>query len=150
MPHLDQSKRAQEICTIHDLLTHLKNAKTDFGGKLPVVLDFDITKTIDGASSYRGYYEDLALYPKEYGDALDYRAYPITVDGLIFLLESTIGQTLTGHKGGVFLMVHSTPVWVSNSGEVSNHAVCGVCRPDQRINALYPPDTLVILTRVLE
>ena len=35
------------------------------------------------------------------------------------MLKSTVGKTMTGYKGGDFLMGETTPVWVANYGKVS-------------------------------
>ncbi len=77
--------------------------------KLPVL--FDIKKyhptSID---SWRGSYDELAL---EYED----KGKPMLLSAFLKVLKNTIGKTITGYKGGDFLMGKTTPVWVANYGE---------------------------------
>lgn len=69
-------------------------------------------------SSYRGYYDHLAI---EY--TADHRA---TVADFIRILRDAVGSTMEGYKGGDFTMTRQTPVWVSNWGTSSGVAVTGV------------------------
>ena len=76
--------------------------------------------------SYRGYYSDLALEPT---------TTPIKVNQLIDQLEAVIDTELTGYKGGEFLMLADTPVWVSHYGTTGS-ALVG-----------FNPTTLSFLTK---
>jgi hypothetical protein len=63
---------------------------------------------IEGLGSYRGYYSDLALHP---------------VDGPVWTAaqlhracSGVLGTTLTGYKGGEFIMKKDTPLWLASYG----------------------------------
>ena len=71
-------------------------------------------------SSYRGYYEDLAL---RYTDC---SADTPTVEDLLQESEKVLGEYLTGYKGGEYLMTAFTRVWVSEYGDSSGVALVGV------------------------
>ena len=76
--------------------------------KLPVL--FDIKKYYPvGIDSWRGNYCELALEYEKKGK-------PMLLSGFLKMLKDTIGKTLTGYKGGDFLMGKTTPVWVANYG----------------------------------
>jgi hypothetical protein len=69
------------------------------------------------ATSYRGYYSDLAFMPTK--DAT-------TAGELLKICEATLGTTLEGYKGGDFLMDANTPLWISEYGSSSGRAVIGI------------------------
>ena len=54
--------------------------------------------------SYRGYYEDLAIIPALGGEQ--------RAERFIEEIESAIGTTFQGYKGGDFTMNHDTMIWV--------------------------------------
>ncbi len=60
-------------------------------------------------SSYRGYYEDLAIEPCNTGE--------VTVSSFRGMLKGAMGATFRGYKGGDFKMGKLTNVWVSNYGD---------------------------------
>jgi len=68
--------------------------------------------------SYRGYYEDLAIGYK--------RLEPCTVATFLKMLEDVEGQTLTGWKGGDYVMDADTTVWMANPGDSCGMAVVDV------------------------
>ncbi len=70
----------------------------------------------DSVDSYRGYYDQLAIEPG--GE--------ITVGEMRARLRLAVGATMTGYKGGDYLMRLDTPVWSSPYGEASGLAVVGV------------------------
>lgn len=70
--------------------------------------------------SYRGYYDDLAIAPAFNGRE--------TVAGTLAKLESALGATFTGYKGGEFVMDDATPLWVAGYGHASGLAVMQVLR----------------------
>jgi len=89
----------------------------DFGGYVP-----------DGIDSWRGSYSELAI-----GHAnKPYREYPKLSD-FINMLESAIGSTFYGWKGGEFEMNEDTPIWVDNYGEYTETVVVGVIDDGFRI-----------------
>ncbi len=60
----------------------------------------------------------------------------------IALLKRTVGATLYGYKGGEFLMIEDTPVWVANYGEshgfrnegdIWSQAVVGVSEDERHV-----------------
>jgi hypothetical protein len=74
----------------------------------------------DGVDSYRGYYSDLALEPVR--GATNVRA-------IRQALESAIGETYQGYKGGDYTMGPTTPLWVANYG-TTGAMVTGVIERD--------------------
>jgi hypothetical protein len=106
--------------TLGELIDLLKRrdpdekVRYDFGPFCPTTLD-----------SYRGYYDDLALG----FDEIDWDTYP-TVKSLVAELESAIGKTFTGWKGGDYVMDRETPLWVANPGDSHGTAITGLaeCR----------------------
>ena len=61
-------------------------------------------------SSYRGYYEDLAIeYVEGYGEKM-------RLDHFLTTLRSAVGETFEGYKGGDFVMGKNTPLWASEYG----------------------------------
>ena len=71
--------------------------------------------TID---SYRGYYEFPAIDWREDGSA--------NVGELFNEIESAIGATFTGYKGGNYPMTRSSPLWVSGYGNCTGLGIVGV------------------------
>jgi hypothetical protein len=69
-------------------------------------------------SSYRGYYDHLALEPVEGRDQ--------TVGVLLAVLRAAVGTIYEGYKGGEFRMSRETPVWVSPWGYSTATAVTGI------------------------
>nr|USU32854.1 hypothetical protein NG677_03920 [Methylobacterium sp. OTU13CASTA1] len=67
--------------------------------------------------SYRGYYEDLSFKPAE-GESPTVAAFLTTCRGVH-------GQTLTGYKGGDFLMGDDAVLWVAGYGQSSGLAMTG-------------------------
>ena len=75
-------------------------------------------------SSYRGYYEDLAIeYVEGYGEKM-------RLDHFLTTLRSAVGETFEGYKGGEYTMSRDTCVWVSNHGKASSTRVSGVVVDD--------------------
>lgn len=72
-----------------------------------------------GLHSYRGYYDHLAIGWRQ-DDAYT------TVQDLLKLLESAIGGTFHGWKGGEYRMSRETPVWIDQAGDASGVTICGV------------------------
>lgn len=66
-------------------------------------------------SSYRGYYEDLALSYQVDGD--------MSAAELLALCREALGKTFQGWKGGNYKMYEYTRLWISNRGRVSNRLV---------------------------
>jgi hypothetical protein len=63
---------------------------------------------VEGFCSYRGYYSDLALNPASGPEW--------TAGQLLQACKAVINTTLTGYKGGDFLMTKNTPVWLASYG----------------------------------
>jgi hypothetical protein len=80
-----------------------------------------------GLDSYRGYYEELAI---EYSAAT---ANLLTAGEFVTDLESAIGNTYEGYKGGSFTMTERTPLWCANYGESGGWAPAEVVERDDRV-----------------
>jgi hypothetical protein len=72
----------------------------------------------NGLSSYRGYYDHLAIN-------IDIDRGP-TVAELLERLREAIGDAFTGWKGGEYTMSADTPVWVADPGYATGWGVSGV------------------------
>lgn len=74
--------------------------------------------------SYRGYYRYLAISYQEH----DWRKEnsETTVGKLLKEAEKVLGKTLTGYKGGDFLMTEKTPLFVSNYGDSEGVGVVAI------------------------
>ena len=69
--------------------------------------------------SYRGFYENLAFETRE-GE--------MTVGEMISFLQSVIGETFEGYKGGDFIMNENTKLWVSTYGSTSDIYIADAVR----------------------
>ena len=88
----------------------------------PVRFDFCRFEPYD-FSSYRGYYEDLAIRPSENGMK--------TVGEFWTKLLACTGETFTGWKGGDYVATPDTALWVSDLGEAHNTAIIGLLDRDE-------------------
>jgi len=98
----------------------------DFGTAIPTDLD-----------SWRGSYDELALgyrltgYDVNSSNGDHHKE--CKAEDLLKNLESAIGKTFTGWKGGEFIMNENTPVWVDNPGNTSDTAIVNVFDDGWRI-----------------
>lgn len=86
-----------------------------------------------GFSSYRGYYDHLALtYRPDDGRSC-------TVAELLNQARAANGETFHGWKGGEYVMSDRTPVWVDNPGDFSSRALVAVepCGDEYVIHTAY-------------
>lgn len=87
-----------------------------------VSVSFDFCRvyptTVD---SWRGIYAELAL-----GWTEGYEGRCETVGALVKELESAVGRTFTGYKGGDYVMDADTPLHVDNYGMASNTDIVAV------------------------
>lgn len=79
----------------------------DFGGTRPTSL-----------SSYRGYYEDLAVGFSDEGAA--------TVGDFLAVLKAAVGESFYGYKGGSYRMSERSTVWVANPSYTSDTFIKGI------------------------
>jgi len=151
------AKRAEQMktspqLTLGELILKLESAisyedlsSTIARKDLPVVFDVEPYRPVN-IDSWRGSYNELAL--KYVGN----KSRAFTVTELLGLLKSVIGRTLTGYKGGEYLMGKTTPVWVANYGES-----CGFRQRDNYednytavVDVIEKKDKVVIKTASLE
>ena len=85
---------------------------------LPVVLEDG--RGVHGFQSYRGYYEDLSIQPRE-----------MSKDVVEVLAEARacLGECFEGYKGGDFYMSKDSLLWVARYGETGGNMVTGI-RPE--------------------
>jgi hypothetical protein len=91
-----------------------------------VRLSHNTRLTVGGLSSYRGFYENLALEPmavKMEGEAF---GYPVTVRSLVVKLRDAVGKEFSGYKGGEFKMGPRETIWVSSWGHCDQRYITGV------------------------
>lgn len=86
-----------------------------------LIVEFSDGTNPGDLDSYRGYYRFISI---EHGND------PMTVGSLLSRVESSIGATFTGYKGGEYTMSRMTPVWVSDYGMASGDGVIGVAEQD--------------------
>lgn len=93
--------------TLGELINTLKSFPKDY---LVVIKPYDLIP--QGFTSYRGYYDELALEYDIEGHC--------TVEELLKVAKKVVGKELMGYKGGEFVMTNNTPIWISNYGNTSN------------------------------
>ena len=76
-------------------------------------------------SSYRGYYEQLAVTIQSKN--------LVKVAEFLKLCKKACGYVFTGYKGGEYLMDTDTPVWASNYGHASRAAIVDVIEHEDAI-----------------
>lgn len=74
--------------------------------------------------SYRGFYRFLAL---------ERTTDPVMVNQFRDMVESAIGGTFEGYKGGEYTMSRMTPVWVAPYGDTSDRGIVGVSVEGNRV-----------------
>lgn len=104
--------------TLGDLIAALRNVEPD----KQVRFDFCylVPTPVD---SWRGIYAELAI-----GFTTDHYAKGslFTVGELLANLQSAVGATFTGYKGGQYIMWEGTPLHVDNHGNSSDTVVVGL------------------------
>lgn len=115
------------------------DALSKMPGDLPVVIASDFPHYSGMAPgrliSYRGYYSDLAIAPRDEDNG------GVTVANFLADLRAANGKTFTGYKGGDFTMDDGTVLWVSSYGTSSALAVMSFTRVD---------DAVAIVTKIIE
>lgn len=106
--------------TLGELIATLKRKDPD----RDVTFGFDYARP-SCVDSYRGYYEDLAIGYKRHESC--------TVASLLKMLEEVDGQTLTGWKGGDYVMDSDTVLWMANPGESGSMAIVDVVETPYQI-----------------
>lgn len=101
-------------------LMKTQRLKTSSGRHRHVVVEGPVWLAPESVESYRGYYEDLAI-------RLVNGAYNApTVMDFIAMLESAVGKTFEGYKGGLYRMGRNTNVWFANHGETGSYGPSGI------------------------
>ena len=54
---------------------------------------------------------------------------PYYVSDILEMAKECIGKTFTGYKGGEFLMLEDTPLWISNYGECARTVIAEIKEP---------------------
>lgn len=124
---LGRDTRGQYHLTLGKLVDSLIGLPSD----LSVVFDFDGSAPTN-PHSYRGYYSDLAF---ESADSA-----PL-VEEFLTVCNSTLSSTLTGYKGGDFIMDERTPLWASEYGTCSGRAILAIEERGEKA---------VIITKLIE
>jgi hypothetical protein len=117
------SASPREQWTVDRLATALAQEK---GDALVYIEHSDGAKFAGVLSSYRGYYEQLAI---------EFDALPQTVSQLVLRLRGQVGETVTGYKGGKYRISNDTPVWAAGWGECGEMIV-GVDSRDGRVTLM--------------
>lgn len=133
----EQLKTSPQL-TLGEIILKLEGIKNK---KLPVIFDVEKYYPV-GIDSWRGSYYELALEYEKNGE-------PILLEGFEKMLKEIIGKTLTGYKGGNFLMGKITPVWVANYGEVKGFR-SNDYKDTAVIDVLENKDKVIIKTKTIE
>lgn len=112
----EKLKRSDQL-TLGELIAKLERLRDQDAGRV-VKYDFAYFHP-KRLASWRGAYDELALNYENTSE-------PLSVGELIELLQSAIGKTFEGYKGGEYVMGKTTPLWVSDYGEGCNTAIVGV------------------------
>lgn len=105
-----------ETATLGSVIDALRAAKPE----AQVLFDFcgcGPTKV----ASYRGWYDHLAL---GWSDSFD-GDWPTAAD-LLADLEAALGKQFPGYRGGDYLMISDTPLWVDKWGDCTGTGIVGV------------------------
>lgn len=108
--------------TLGELLLWLENLKDK---KKKVFFNFDDAYPLD-LQSWRGSYAEICFDYESGGTAP-------TVEQVITEVESAIGKTFHGYKGGDFRMGRHTPVWVAHYGQSNDTGIVGVKEEDEKV-----------------
>lgn len=108
MSRATRSARSSYHLTLGKLTAILSNAN----GTLPVV--FDHGGSPGELHSYRGFYEDLSMEPRE-----DKRL----ANELLAECRAAYGKTFVGYKGGDYRMADDTPLWSAHYGRTGRAIV---------------------------
>lgn len=73
-------------------------------------------------SSYRGYYDELAIQSGSKA---------VRVEEALLNARAALNSTFTGYKGGDFKMFEFTPIWISEYGECEHEKVCRIYSEDE-------------------
>lgn len=106
------------ISKLEDIYEHSDVMTERYNHEPTVNFDFEYLFPV-GIDSWRGSYDELAI-----GFATD--GNPMTVGEFLNMLKDTVGKTLSGYKGGDFLMDEETPLWVANPGNAGDTQIVGV------------------------
>lgn len=114
-----------------ELIEKIKACGLTYGEEnLPKTMMFDFGSAVPTClNSSRGDYSELALGYRLDGYDRHFKendAKPSLATDLLSDLESAIGSTFEGYKGGEYKMTKDTPVWVDNWGNCSNTAIVDV------------------------
>lgn len=83
----------------------------------------DRTYIVSDFSSYRGYYEDLAIEPEVFALHNRHRA---VASNVLHMAKTCLGKSFCGYKGGEYVMNKGTALWLSSYGVATGMRVCGV------------------------
>jgi len=109
---------------------------------LPVI--FDGKKYYPtGVESWRGSYCELAIN-------FSSTSCHMSVKGLLKILKNTVGKEFMGHKGGMFLMGKTTPVWVANYGDSEGFKIDGDKYCQAVIDVSKGENNIIIETKAID
>jgi len=100
--------------TLGEMIDTLSRKNPEF----PVYYEFCMLG-VCGLSSYRGYYDHLAIGFTTEGDGLNVRQ-------LLNRLEVAVGAVFDGYKGGKYTMTRQTPMWAANYGQSGSTAIADI------------------------
>lgn len=131
--------RSKYHVTLGQLIDFLKSHKD----RDVVFVDSDNgeQRHLSNAHSYRGFPTDLAFQSCE-------RVSPEhgTAKALLKKCKDVLNQSLTGWKGGSFLMSKDTPLWISKEGCIDGVAIIQlgeICYADKK-------DVVILITKKIE
>jgi hypothetical protein len=114
-------KEQMNVGQVLDAIARLPDGKPVLIGK--------VGASPGGVMSYRGYYEELAIYAAPDGEV-------VSVASLRRILSGAVGKTFTGYKGGNYRMDRRTPLWVSEYGAADGTIIVGVREESECVRLL--------------
>lgn len=107
--------------TLGDLIDTLENMPAT----AMVRMDFGTIPT--HLCSWRGVYAELTLDSEPPAGRYGNRPVePLTVSQLLLDVQSAVGKSFQGYKGGDFVMDRHTPVWADEWGDYTRRVLTGV------------------------
>ena len=167
-----QAKRAEEMKTSSQLVLGELILKLEaIDGNLPIYFDNKKYRPTS-VDSWRGSYCELSINYEGEGsinsdkiekvhkiegmeDYITYETIDTTlpkdvrVKDLLQVLRNAVGKTMTGYKGGDFLIGKTTPLWVSSYGQSDGYKTNKSYDPQAIVNVIVKGKDAILRTKLI-